>query len=417
MPPEPEAIPLPNGYGRDAMEWLEAHGIFAIVPPIRSRCLNTLHSGGPFHYYLTRRLGLVSALYFSKCLHRGSWFHKRLELLEAPSDVVSRFLEDAINTRFHELEDMAALYHLSPNLLHRLKDNEERAARTAWAQYECAVHLPINDPNKLLAEGLYGYLTRPELKLLGSELEFSYIDPRWPKTPLQGRLDRLYLDTKRNLLWPFDLKTSTKPTTSRLQSVPLNFQTIHYLIGTEALIESGHYRKMFDLAADTKLGGMIHAAIQTPTIEFSGLDRDYREYEKVLKSGPNRGEVRMEREFVGDPKWSNYEARCLRWMQGVEEYKDLAAKREADKSPVVNLSFTFASALDSRKREEYASMVSYVYDHATRLATPDNFYRHENGYLTQGGDFNDYSPLYKEPVHQWPEIMQVNRLFCCHTTA
>ena len=85
MPPNVQEIKPPEGWGEDAARWLEAHGMVAEVPTIRSSdyesCL-----GNPFGYYLTRRLGLSDALRWSEALSRGSWFHKRFEYWDLPAE-------------------------------------------------------------------------------------------------------------------------------------------------------------------------------------------------------------------------------------------------------------------------------------------------------------------------------------------
>ena len=66
-----------RGKSVEARDWLESQGLVAKEPAIRSSDYETILSC-PFQYYLSRRLGLVSALRWSAALSRGSWFHKRL---------------------------------------------------------------------------------------------------------------------------------------------------------------------------------------------------------------------------------------------------------------------------------------------------------------------------------------------------
>jgi len=60
MPPPTTSVPYPTSTNDDVRSWLEAHGIFARLPKIRSSDYRLIRSC-PRTYYLSRRLGLVKA--------------------------------------------------------------------------------------------------------------------------------------------------------------------------------------------------------------------------------------------------------------------------------------------------------------------------------------------------------------------
>jgi hypothetical protein len=80
MPPEFRSTPV------GSRDLLAQHGLVERRPPVRSSDFRSL--GSPFHYYLTRKLGLVPALRYSVALSQGTWFHAALELLMNPSNTV-----------------------------------------------------------------------------------------------------------------------------------------------------------------------------------------------------------------------------------------------------------------------------------------------------------------------------------------
>jgi len=99
---------------------------------------------------------------------------------------------------------------------------------------------------------------------------------------------------------------------------------------------------------------------------------DFEAIKKEVTRGPNKGTFRQEKRYFGEPKHTNYLKRVQDWMRGTGEYANLAPERAAD--PTVNLSFSSThEVLDCELGATYAERLDFVYDLATREATPENF--------------------------------------------
>lgn len=404
MPPCTPAPPVPTGRGRDAAAFLSYHGLVPRTCPIRSSCYESGLSN-PFIYYLTRRLGLARPFDSSTALTRGSWTHTCLELdpLSCPPAALEQPLHAVLKLRLDELKTQCESQGIVGDSLKAFLDRETKDALSALAWYQAASSVTITPQHR----DFRTYLSRDHWVILGHELKATYLDPSFPKTPLVGVYDLLLYHRTHNTLWVLDLKTCSESPVTRLATCPIEFQTQHYLHILRELVRSGVLQAQFNLPADVQPMGMIHLAIQKPTIEFGQLDRSFREVPFTPKTGKNKGITRMEKEFYGEPTLSNYFTRCRHWYNATDDYTHLApARATPEVGPPVNLSFSpITSVLDADGTIQYTSRLKYIEDLARREATPENFLVSASD-LRSFGSLSPWAPFALCPVKHWPEIMQ-----------
>lgn len=392
------SVPIPKGGGRDAATFLEAHGIPSLQPKPRSSDDSLLRSS-PFVYYLQRRLGIVDPLSSSKALRRGSWFHKAAELFMHPSEFQQHGRQHAITERVAELTEIMGARGVTGVDLKARLDEERTDAATAFAWFDAASRL--TGPG-ILSKGFGEWLKNPAFRILGQEVELS--DGTSVMTA-----DLLLYSEPDNSVWVLDWKTTDKPPTIRLATVPFEFQTLHYChitnINMPALIAK------HQLPADATFGGMIHVAIQKPSIKLCGEDRDYSEVMHTLKSGPRKGEIEKRKTFYGDPKPENFTNRVKDWMQATGDYTHLAA--EVLEEPRVNISWTHYSP---EMETTHLRRLKPLADAATREALPDNFDMTPEGITgsTMSRSLSPYAPFHTTPVQFWPDLIKQKGLIISH---
>lgn len=397
--PQLKRIPPPTGRGEDAFEYLKSAGLMPISPTIRAsqeeRC-----RACPFLYYLVDRLSLVPAIRWSKALSRGSWFHKRLEFFHSPPQAVEVGMNQAWAERLAELKDLCKAQAVSPDMTQATIDREEKDFKTAWTWFDIASGLPISQN----VPSFNVYMKRPYWRFLGSEVGIRHKEKEL--APLVGTLDQLYYNSNTNTLWILDAKTCDCAATQRLETCTIELQTLHYIYILRQIIQTNpEILKQWNVPPDVTVGGMIHWAVQKPTIDFCDKDRDWTMDTSPLKSGPRRGLPRMEKIYSGEPKLENYLKRCAEWYKGEGEYANLASKRLTE-SPV-NLSFTYARVLDSEEAvAEYKERVGFISRYARMEPHPCNFPRTQFGMKTSHGKLTDYAPFFVTTVDKWPTIVQ-----------
>jgi hypothetical protein len=368
------------------------------TPPLRASD-GELVLEDPFAYFLQVRLGLTHALAWSKALSRGSWVHKRLEYMECPTEEWRPALEGLLAGRCQELQEVGHEIAYPKEKIDRRVEAEKQDFACALAWFEALSTLPISNEYGTF----YEYLMRPQWKLLGCELLAVYPHPDYPETPLVCQFDRLYWHEPSNALWILDAKTCAGSPRERLQTCPIEFGTRHYIHTLRWLLEGGIVHESFDLPPDVRVGGMMHLALQKPTIELCGEDRDFRWYEHTLKSGPRKGQVEMRKEYLSEePRFENYVARCVRYLKGEGEYLDKQAERAAD--PPVNISFTSASCVfDEDADFAYHDSLRYLASYARREPHPRNFPMNAS-YLRRYGKLDDMAAFYLNPPSSWHEL-------------
>lgn len=398
MPPTTTPIPSPIGRGDAAREYLESCGLVAQSPPIRSSDY-VLALTDPFRYYLTRRLGLVPAVSWSKALSRGSWFHKCLELddftSETPSLSVGLTFDQALQQREKELAASCASIGIQSESLRDLINRERADAQTARAWYEASASVVIDDTHG----SWRSFLRRPYWRILSREETFRAPLGSVGNHPAAIQPDLLLHHTGHNKLWIVDAKTTDEDPLVRMTSCPLEFQTLHYLNVVNLLLFDASFRSRFGLTPDTTVGGMIHIVVRKPELVFGMKDRNFTEKLFVPSRGPNKGVSRLERTYHGEPVFDNFLSRVRTWYAAADEYTHLA--KEFASSPPCNISFTTVDFLEDESASDYHSILNFIWSLATRKPNPNSFLRNPDS-LRSWGSVSRYAPFYLLPVSQWP---------------
>jgi len=387
MPPPTQAVQYPTSVTQDVQSWLEAHGIFARRPPIRSSDYRLLRSC-PRTYYLSRRLGLVKAFQYSKALTRGSWVHLAFAcILDDPTDRAIT-LENAIAARCEELREVAKAMGTSSEKIREIVAREEQDARTSIAWFNAALQIPDGSGRTLaqrFAEDWIVIEQEPEI-MQGDRL----IQP-----------DVIVRD-KAGKFWIVDFKTTAMSTNARLQTCPLEFQTQHYFHTYRAKVEQD---TAFQLAycMPEQVGGVLHIAIRKPSIEFGMKDRPFTLDESPFKSGPRKGEPRNEKIYTGEPDPYLYEQRCLDWYMGRGEYSHFEPERLTD--PCIAISTTSAELLTCADLQlEYNERLSFIRSYTGRVSQPGEFEIGDP--VVQHGTPSPYLPFHMVEPGKWPDLLR-----------
>ena len=397
VPPAVEAIPFPKTRGADAAEWLASYGLVPKVPTIRSSD-EAVAAHAPFTYYLTRILGLSDPFDDSFARRVGSWAHKRLELIKTPPEEVDVQFRCTVQTAQQELAVLLGERGITGAALAERLNEEAEEATTARAYFEAATAIKI--PNTFLSHGFMPWINAEGFVHLTREKRAVWMTSYKGK-PIRNvaQYDLLLYSAPTNAIWGFDLKTTSDAPSLRLSSCPFEFQTQHYVKG---LIENLDWIKShFKLPSNTKVGGFYHLAIQKPSIRFGLKDRDYTSTPRTITKGARKGEVEIDKEYVGEPKLANFTKRCIEWMRGEGEYLDKADERLRE--PVINASITPLSVF-REVEDEYYERLDRLSAMATREARPDNFPRTEAG-ISSYGKLSPWSPFYTLPVSEWPAMI------------
>lgn len=403
-------IQLPRTRGKDALEFLRHWGLEARIPSIRSSDFESCLSN-PFGYYVRRRLGLSSAITTSPALKTGTYFHYILEYDDFQGDTLSEARRTLIREHHRKDLDQASARlreaGLGPDAIEKYRLKDEELLTLAFATYDAAsqIHVPIPGLTSL---NFREYLRNPNWRILDRELLVAYTDPKWPRTSLLAQYDLLLYHVKTKQVWAFDAKTTSDDTVTRLQRCPLEYQTQHYTYILDRMLPT--LIKVYKLPEDAEVGGMIHMAVQKPTIKISGSDRNYTDETRVLKSGPNKGQPKTERKYYGEPVYSNYLSRCQDWMLGQGEYLHFAPERQTQ--PCVNFSWTNASYLDSEMAHEYEIRTDLIYHYATMIPEPGNFPRTSK--VDHYGFIDFIGDMALNPVSHWPDILEQNLIIIDH---
>ena len=402
MPPEVETVPIPGGRGQDVQRWMEYHGYVDTTPSIRSSDYEgVLHC--PFQYYLGRRLGLSPALRWSKALSRGSWFHRRLELYRDTPEVASIAMDKMLQDRLEELEEICKSIGIKGESKDKVLDRERKDFWCALGWYETSMHLETHQKVPTVQE----FLTQDHFQHLGSEVGIRLHLPKTHtlgKVSLTGMYDLLLYHKTQNVIFIVDAKTTAFSPEDRLMTCPLEFQTQHYMYTLQLALENNLLQPLYDLPEDVRVGGMIHIAVQKPTIEFGMKDRDCEEVEHTLQRGPRKGQVEIRRNYFGEPRFDNYIDRCNDWYRGQGEYEHNAEKWAT--SPPINYSLTYGSMLsDEDYLDEYYGRVKLISQYTNCKAFPKNFPRSVS-HLQQFGRMSPFTPFYMTLPREWPDIIK-----------
>lgn len=398
MPPTIPPASLPHGRGDAAREYLATQGLVAVSPPIRSSDY-ALALTDPFRYYLTRRLGLIPALSWSKALSRGSWFHKCLELDDLScEEPLLRGFEESLRLREIELGASCALVGIQGESLRSVLSRESMDAQTARAWYEASSSVHIDETHVSWRH----FLRRPYWRVLSREECLTAHLPSIGGHPSVIQPDVLLYHEGHHKVWVVDAKTTDEDPVVRMTSCPLEFQTLHYLHTLHELLRHDSFRSRFSLPPDVSVGGMIHIVVRKPDLVFGMKDRNFTDQVFVPSRGPNKGVSRLERAYHGEPVFSNFLSRVRNWYAAADEYTHLA--KEFSASPPCNLSFTTVDFLEDEATSDYHQILSFLHSMATRTPNPNNFLRNPDS-LRSWGSVSKYAPLYLLPVHQWTQAI------------
>jgi hypothetical protein len=403
MPPEVEPAPTPTSWGEDAKNFLEYHGLVAQKPTIRGSDYEAiLHC--PFRYYLTRRLGLSSRLFYSEALARGSWFHERMRMgWTRPPEECWLDMLTLLERRIEELTINCRLCGITEDKRQEFIERAEKDMRMACAWFDAMLDVPI-----LGGPTVRERLDAPHFRLLGQEVRAFIKNEENCIAVLVCQFDALLYHVEQNSLWIFDPKTTASPTINRLKICPLEFPCQHYSYIAKRLLELGVIQREYGIPEDCTFGGMIHVAIRKPSIELSQNDRDCEQYEHTLQSGPRRGQVEIRKRYRGEPRSVNYFDRVRRWYHALEEYEDKRAEREKD--PVVNVSTTYGSSFqDDNWVDMYHTRLNLVHAYAILRPCPRNFPQTASG-LLRGKDLDLLHEFYFEHPKEWPGLVEQNHL-------
>jgi hypothetical protein len=400
MPPEFRSTPV------GSRDLLAQHGLVERRPPVRSSDFRSL--GSPFHYYLTRKLGLVPALRYSVALSQGTWFHAALELLMNPSNTVESAhiqYQAKLEARIDEMRSVCKELSIGDQRTREIVAVEEQDATCGWAWSLVSKDLPIEGS---LANGrsMHEFLGGPDFVPLCNECllrtDLTLDDKRMDPVTCVMQPDLLLFHKPQRSVWIVDYKTTGISPRIRGASCPIEPQTQHYMSIAHDLLQRGQLQKQFDLPDDTTVGGMLHAIVRKPTISFGQSDRDYILDTTPFKSGPRKGEPRNEKVYTGEPRLENYIERCRQWYMGEKDYVHLKADRVAE--PLVDLSFTSGTALlDKQWVGQYRARLAAL--NKWRIAEIEP---HEYPWPTEvhgTGTLDTYAPFVLRPVSEWPDIV------------
>lgn len=381
----------------DVVQFLTEAGMPPRIPPVRSSYVNDCLDD-PFYFYLTTILGITHRFSISDALTRGSWLHKAFEYIGRDKPEIARLLHDDLEQRLCELRSVAEEFGIDGLKLDEILNDEREDFNCATGWMDAALNVHVGDMEGTLSE----FLLRPSWRVLGKEALFILNEGRGLARVIQ--VDRLMYDEATNAVWILDPKTCPKSAKARLSICPVEFGTRHYVNTLTEFVRNGMLQTQFDLPKDVQVGGMIHIAIQKPTIKMCDEDRDFVFFEHTLTRGPRKGEVEVRKEFKSaEPTHANYVARCARWYLGQGEYEKYRAERSAD--PPVNLSYTSANSVyDEEAQYRYNTDLSLYFQMAYRTPAPINF-RQNAQTLNRHGNISKFAPFYTCPIEQWPEIM------------
>jgi hypothetical protein len=395
MPPETKLIPIPQGWGRDARVFMEAHGFTPSIPEIRSS--DAFRS--PFQYYLSRILGLRPIYSYYEPFSIGGWAHTFLQLYYT-SNRDQRFL-DKIKDHQTLISEVAEAIRMP----HQQKADEIQRAYDDAIKAKTIVEVGFNIRLKGNDRTINDILTEQhgQWRPLAQELQLT-VDHG--KTKLAAQLDLLmYNDETQELRIP-DLKTTDTDPTIRAEMCPVEYQTLHYMHIVNACIPE--LIEKFNLGARTRLKDMVHLVIQKPSIKFGSKDRDYTEYEHVISRGDRKGQVEIRRKYDdGPPKPENFHKRITEYMLGQGEYIDKEIDRQ--ENPMAGISYTRYDRLDPNDWANYSMITRSIYDMATTEPEPRYFMRNARA-MVDRGQLTPYALFYRLPVAAWPDLIKRNNM-------
>lgn len=422
----------------------------AVTPTIRA---SDLYCSCPYLYLLRRRYGIVPFFEPSIALSRGSWAHKYLELLLAHHGTnfsLDPSYSHALSVRLAELSAACTDASLPPQVTDKWLANEVKNAQTAFGFMRASLQFRAPALHNLTwSDYIFG---KYNLTPVGVEL---LLTVEWMGMPLTAQFDALLLNPATKKLWVLDLKTCDCPATQRLSLVGLDWQTRHYLRVLQLACAEGSTITLPDGTPLAKYtcGGMIHVAIQKPSIEPSAQkDRPlslineskrtnrkgtlmqvsptqfratiistedgtiiYEGTKSTIEDATAYLELEVGTKLKPSPVEEGarpdpilYSKRCEDWYNGSGDYLHEADFRRDPRHLPVNISTTPIDCIQPNTREdiEYRKALQAV--NTLRTADPSSeavFSRNPSSLLDYGRP-SRYAPFFFTVPVQWPEVMR-----------
>ena len=395
-------IPYPRDHLRSAYEYLGSQGFTPReVVPLRSSSLQTAISD-PFLFYLTNKLCMVPMTNASEALVYGSWFHALFESLDkAPFEAVSSFGAIRLAARLSELETQMGQWGASSEEIGAAKEFETESYKKALTMFQCVTNIPFYVSFLGTRVTLREFISR--FRILASEFELTYTDPAHPTVPIVAVYDLLLYEEQSKGVWIMDPKTTSKTAKERLAQVPTDFQTTLY---PDVLNKQFEFvREKFSLPKDAFFGGMIHVALQKPTIRFDKrVDRPFVWEQHTITRGPRKGMIDLKKNYTSDvPSLEIFLERLKRWYAATEEYADERPEREA--FPVIDLSFSSAPYCLEGLAYIHQPRMEYLFEMCERAPYPGLYLKNPGPDLPLF-----YRLFYHTPYDRWTDIARQYRL-------
>jgi hypothetical protein len=311
-------------------------------------------------------------------------------------------MDKKLQDRMEELSITCNQLGISGESKQKVMFREEKDFHCSVGWYEAAKTIPCYE-----GMSFEEFLCSPHWHRLGTEYRLiTSVKTNDRSKPLKcvAQPDLLLYHKGQNSVWILDLKSTSYDPKVRAMGIPVDFQTEHYMFTVDALLKSGQFQRAFNIPSDARLGGMMHLIVRKPSIEFGLKDRDFTIDDTPFKSGPRKGQPRMEKKYEGEPRLENYIQRCADWYHATGDYIDKAAEWEV--SPPVGISFTSASlVLDTAIQERYLQRVRLIQRYASDLEPhPSNFPMPDSPF--NRGSLSTYAPFMLAPVGEWPRLIE-----------
>lgn len=395
--------------GHTALHLLEENGLSpnAHAASIRSRDWGDIRVS-PFLYYLRRRVGIMPLLDIAKAKTIGSALHTALE-----AHLTGRSPADLVHNRLATRLDAIRAVLSSPSAIprgpeaQRLILDRERQHWMMGLTFALAALNYRSDLQPALVNGFAPYLTR-NTRVLCCERVFEAPNPLSSRVPLRIRVDTLLYREDTNTITLPDFKSTSTPLKIKAELLQFDFQPALYLYVLDSLAKTGELQAAFDLPRDARVTDIIHLLIRTPSIKFSGEDRNFTLDTSPFKSGPRKGQPRNERKYYGEPTLENYYQRVHDWLTADGRYREDRLSTADD--PRINVSFTpITRALDDRGLMDFMARLRIINEYATARPIPSAFFRDTSNQYGRKS-LSPYHPLHLASVSLWPSIMRQNEL-------
>lgn len=370
------------------------------IVPIRQSTCHTCHACIRKCMF-RNRLGLVpNRRKFKSAAHLGTLVHRFQQVGLAAKDVakVRQEVEKELEPCRQAIYSNDDLFGDAARTIKAAEDNFS----LAWVMAE------------LFAEA---YPTTPALQSVVKEQEVEASItiheggetlPVW----LAGRLDDLQQLSTDDSFWIRDFKSTSRDLDDILVGYQWGPQLRIYRILANAWLHQ-HGREFLQtrprpmqpvgMVARIETRGFILNVLQRPGIILSGADRNFSVKQRVLKSGPRKGETVEDKTYYGEPLFNNYLNRVRDW------YRAQVASGEM-KQPFTSLMVPFTEPVMTDHFAQFLLGVRWVCTVRLGNASPAdlarNFPKDPSGSACRAFEQTcDYYPLCCAEPDNWPSII------------